>query len=186
MSKGGQVRVVAGSAGGLWIRLPKGFTSRPTQDRVKQAIFSSLGDHVPGAVVLDLYAGSGSLGIEALSRGAAACTLVDRDRSCTDTIMANLAHCRLEGRVVTRPAEAYTIEADLSAFTLVLLDPPYAKNPGDLALDPVARNLSERLSPGTLIVWEHARHSTWGPLPGWSQTRQAHYGETTVTSFIRN
>jgi 16S rRNA (guanine966-N2)-methyltransferase len=84
------VRVIAGSARGRPLKAPPGSTTRPTSDRVREALFSALGGAVPGTAVLDLYAGSGALGIEALSRGAACAVLVERDRRAARTIAENL------------------------------------------------------------------------------------------------
>src|ERR1041385_3689596 len=92
------MRVVAGSAGGIQLEVPK-CGVRPTMDRVKAAIFSSLGDKIIGAHVLDLFAGSGALGIEALSRGAASALFVEQDRQSTTAIENNLAKTRLNGRI---------------------------------------------------------------------------------------
>src|SRR6201993_1046499 len=92
------MRVIAGSAGGVRLAVPK-HGVRPTMDRVKAAIFSSLGEAIIGARVLDLFAGSGALGIEALSRGAASATFVENDRRCAEAIETNLAKTNLEGRV---------------------------------------------------------------------------------------
>src|SRR5216110_2538089 len=92
------MRVIAGSAGGIRLEAPK-TGIRPTMDRVKAAIFSSLGDRVPRARVLDLFAGTGALGIEALSRGAASATFVENDRRAVESIRRNLAQTRLDGRI---------------------------------------------------------------------------------------
>ena len=97
------MRVIAGTAGGIRLDVPKRDV-RPTMDRVKGAIFSSLGDAVIGAHVLDLFAGTGALGIEALSRGAASARFVDHDRRAVAAIEANLARTKFTGRVVQRDA----------------------------------------------------------------------------------
>ena len=95
------MRVIAGSAGGLALQLPK-TDLRPTMDVVKGAIFSSLGDFIVGARVLDLFAGSGALGIEALSRGAASATFVENDRRAVAAIERNLEKTKLTGRRCSR------------------------------------------------------------------------------------
>src|SRR5271163_3056793 len=101
------LRVISGTAGGLHLKSPKRHALRPTQDRIRQVIFSSLAEVVPGARVLDLYAGTGSFGIEALSRGAASATFVEQDKEAVQCIRDNLAHCRLQGEVR---------QADVSTF----------------------------------------------------------------------
>src|SRR5476649_1244256 len=93
------LRVISGTAGGLHLKSPKRHALRPTQDRIRQVIFSSLAEVVPGARVLDLYAGTGSFGIEALSRGAASATFVEQDKEAVQCIRDNLVHCRLQGDV---------------------------------------------------------------------------------------
>lgn len=182
----GKIRVVAGSAGGLWIHVPPNFHSRPTQDRVKQAIFSSLGNAVIDALVLDLFAGSGSLGIEALSRGASSTTFVDESRDCAQTISENLQHCSLQGKVAMLPVEKFLAQASGAPFfDLVLADPPYVK--GDLALHKQAwlGLLAPHVAQGGLLVLEHHFKNSWQEHPDWTLIKQSKYGETTVTSLRR-
>jgi 16S rRNA (guanine966-N2)-methyltransferase len=121
------VRIVAGSRKGHGISAPKGVVTRPTSDRVREAVFSIIGP-VEGARVLDLFAGSGAMGLEALSRGAASCAFVERDRAAARTIQANLEKLRLTGAtVVSRDvAAALRDERERSRhYDLVLVDPPY-------------------------------------------------------------
>jgi len=121
------VRVVAGSRKGHRIDAPKGIVTRPTSDRVREAVFSILGS-LEGARVLDLFAGSGAMGLEALSRGAAGCVFVDSDRRAARVIQSNLEKLRLTGAVVvTRDAvAALRDEREFDRrFDLVLADPPY-------------------------------------------------------------
>ncbi|MFH1066617.1 MAG: 16S rRNA (guanine(966)-N(2))-methyltransferase RsmD [bacterium] len=178
--KAGRVRVVAGSAGGLWISLPPRFSSRPTQDRVKQAIFSSLGDAVIGARVLDLFAGSGSLGIEALSRGAASCVFVESERAYAETIRKNLDHCHLTGRVINQTAETFLKALNDADFTLVFLDPPYLKEAADLGRHPLTELLASRIPSPAVVVWEHDARNTWTPHPAFQTLKQARYGDSSV------
>jgi 16S rRNA (guanine966-N2)-methyltransferase len=118
------VRVVAGTYGGRRLRAPRGTRTRPTSDRVREALFSMLGD-VEGARVLDLYAGSGALGIEALSRGAASAVFVDRDSAAVAAIRRNLEDLGVASAdVVRRDALAFLGGCDAS-FDLVFCDPPY-------------------------------------------------------------
>ena len=140
------LRVVAGAYGGRRLKTPPGGATRPTADRVREALFSILGPAVSGARVLDLFAGSGALGIEALSRGAASATFVERDPRAAATIRANLTSVGAEGEVVTRDALSWLADPPAAvAFDLVLLDPPY-----DSARR-LARSLSGRL-PGVLAA----------------------------------
>jgi 16S rRNA (guanine966-N2)-methyltransferase len=121
------VRIVAGSRRGHRIEAPKGVVTRPTGDRVREAVFSILGS-VEGARALDLFAGSGALGLEALSRGATSCVFVERDREAVRVIQANLAKLRLTGAVVVArdATTALREERDRGRrYDLVLADPPY-------------------------------------------------------------
>ena len=117
------MRVIAGSYGGRRLQTPAGLDTRPTSDRVREALFSMLGD-VGGARVLDLYAGSGALGIEALSRGAASAVFVERDAQAVAAIERNLAAVGVEAVVVRQDALRYLAGAD-GPFDLVFCDPPY-------------------------------------------------------------
>jgi 16S rRNA (guanine966-N2)-methyltransferase len=120
------MRVIAGTHGGRELIAPKGRATRPTSDRVREALFSILGD-IAGARVLDLFAGSGALGIEALSRGAGTATLVDSAASAIAAIRRNLDGLGLEAEVVRQPAARFLQAAsrDARQYDLVFLDPPY-------------------------------------------------------------
>lgn len=175
------LRVIAGTAGGRKLIAPKG-GARPTQDRVKEALFSSLGDRVVDATVLDLYAGSGSLAIEALSRGAARAVLVDDDRAAIAAIRANLDTVGLthQATVHQRTADAYArASAPGGPFDLVLLDPPY-----DLPSPAVAELLAalaaaRAVAPGARVVIERGRGGDPIALPaGWDVLRERTYGDT--------
>ena len=121
------MRIVAGSKKGHRIAAPKGVVTRPTGDRVREAAFSLVGP-VAGAAVLDLFAGSGAMGLEALSRGAAGCVFVERDREATRVIQSNLAKLRLTGAVVANRSVDAVLRDESSRgrrYDLVLADPPY-------------------------------------------------------------
>jgi 16S rRNA (guanine966-N2)-methyltransferase len=121
------MRIVAGSRKGHRIAAPKGVVTRPTSDRVREALFSIVGT-VEGAVVVDLFAGSGALGLEALSRGARSCLFVERDRAAARVIRANLEKLRLTGATVVDRDVAGTLRDERERgrrYDLVLADPPY-------------------------------------------------------------
>jgi len=118
------MRVIAGELGGRRLRAPRGRGTRPTSDRTREAIFSILGD-VRGARVLDLFAGSGALAIEALSRGAAQAVLVDRDRSAIRVMLDNVGQLELGMRAIVTRADVRD-ELPAGEFDLVFVDPPYA------------------------------------------------------------
>ncbi len=140
------MRVVAGEFKGRRLHAPKGQRTRPTADRVREALFSILGP-VEGLQMLDLFAGSGALGIEALSRGAASATFVDSDPRAVAAIERNLAAIGIDARVHKRDALAFLADSD-ERYDLVLIDPPYS------SAGRLAGPLSERL-PG--VVTENAR-----------------------------
>lgn len=178
-------RVVAGTAGGLFLKVPRGFVSRPTQDRVKQALFSSLGSRVPGARVLDLCAGTGSLGIEALSRGATSCVFVEQDAAAVAAIRDNLVYCGLGGEVRRESVERYLENAPAASFDLILLDPPYVKEAINLAASPWLEGLARVLHPDGLLVWEHHARNQWhSPFP-FALIKTLRHGETAL-SFLHH
>ena len=181
------MRIVAGTAGGLEIATPK-TDLRPTMDRVRGAIFSSLGEFIVGARVLDLFAGSGGLGIEALSRGAAAAVFVENDRRATAVIEKNLAHTRLTGTIHTLDIFSYLDRlAGAAAFDAILADPPYAKQPGERDFAPEllrSESLRRALKPGGLFILEHLPHAALDLAPAWELVRAKRYGATAV-AFLR-
>ena len=164
------MRVVSGIAGGRKLQAPAGRDIRPTSDRVREAIFSSLEsmDAVRGATVLDLFCGSGALGIEALSRGAAAATFVDNESAAIAAVRANLASLGLEGGEVVRADAVRWLEGG-AAFDLALVDPPYSFNGWD--------NVFSRLCT-KLVVAESDRDLDIPP--NWSIVRRKRYGGTVV------
>lgn len=171
-------RIVAGTAGGRQLAVPKRGT-RPTSDRVREALFSAVEAalDLEGARVLDLYAGSGALGLEALSRGAATAVLVESDASAVAVLRKNIAAVGLPG-AVARPGRVAAVLAEPPGepFDLVLADPPYALDPNpDLA----ALAANGWLAPGALVIVERARRS--GP-PDWPSPlvpgRIRRYGDT--------
>jgi 16S rRNA (guanine966-N2)-methyltransferase len=151
------MRIITGSAGGIPITVPR-TVLRPTADRVREAVFSILGDRVEGASVLDLFAGSGSYGLECLSRGARRAVFVEADRSSCQVISQNLAKARLSGGAVAgSPVEAWLRRAPAERFDLIFADPPYAKQRGDRDWNAFLLGSAEPqalLAPGGLFVLE--------------------------------
>ena len=178
------LRVISGTAGGLHLKSPKRHALRPTQDRIRQVIFSSLAEHVPGARVLDLFAGTGSFGIEALSRGAAAATFVEQDAEAVQCIRDNLAHCHLQGDVREADALIYLEKPPAERFHLIFADPPYVKSRGDLDDNPLLAQLIPFLEPNGLFVWEHYAGQRLQNAGFWEVIRHRDYGETGLT-FLR-
>lgn len=175
------MRVIAGAAKGRPLRAPAGERTRPTADRVKEAWFSSLQGVLPGAHVLDLFAGSGQLGLEALSRGAAAVTLVERDRRALQAVRANVVAVDLPGARVVAGDVAGVLAGPLddAPFDVVVADPPYGL--GDADLTAVLAAVVRHLAPAAVVTVERARRS--GP-PVWpadlGDTDARRYGDTTL------
>lgn len=182
------MRVIAGQARGRRLAVPPGTTVRPTADRVREALFSSLAARVPGARVLDAYAGSGALGVEALSRGAAWATFVERDARATRTVETNLERTGLTARatVVRATVARFCAEPRGGPFDLVLADPPYALAVGTVFERLAALHAAGGLAPGALVVVERDRRrldpgAAAPPFlaPGGSRT----YGDTVLLSY---
>lgn len=184
------MRVIAGSAGGRRLEAPAGTAVRPTADRVREALFSSLGAAVAGATVLDLFAGSGALGIEALSRGAAHAVLVERDRRAAVAVARNLARTGLDGRatLVRTDATAYVRHPRGGPFDIVLLDPPYEHPTPDLYALVTALAETGGLAPDATVVVERDRRDQTGdaePPSLLGLDRRRVYGDT-VLLYLRS
>jgi 16S rRNA (guanine966-N2)-methyltransferase len=151
------MRVIAGTARGRRLKAPPGRGTRPTSDRVREALFSSLRDETPQAVVLDLYAGTGAVGIEALSRGAARAVFVENDPRALAAIRDNLASAGVADRadVVRSDAAAFVARPRGGPFTIVYCDPPYAE-PLDAVLA-LLGDLEPHLAPDATVVIERER-----------------------------
>jgi len=177
------MRIVAGEWGGRTLRAPPGGRTRPTADRVREALFSILGP-IDDLRVLDLFAGSGALGIEALSRGAAQATFVERDRAAADVVRRNLADVGAGERatIVMRDAIAWLKGTrGNEAFDLVLLDPPY--DSADRLGGPLTEHLPGVLAPDAVIVSESDKRS---PLElGLPRADERTYGDTRIVIHRR-
>jgi 16S rRNA (guanine966-N2)-methyltransferase len=173
------MRVIAGSARGVPLRAPKDRGTRPITDRVKETLFAILGDRVPDARVLDLYAGSGAIGIEALSRGARSVDFVEHGRAAVDAIRANLAAARLadEARMHTADVEAYLGRTADGPWDLVVLDPPYEVR----AIVAPLRATVPHLAPGAMVVVKHFWRTELPEVHGLAVARQRRFGETMLT-----
>jgi 16S rRNA (guanine966-N2)-methyltransferase len=181
------MRLISGSSGGIPLEVPKSVT-RPTQDRVRQAIFNMLGpESVPEAQVLDLFAGSGALGLECLSRGAAGAWFLEQDRAACQVIQRNLAKTRLTAGATVRQLEVLKGLSQLRAsgqrFHLIFADPPYAHHPQDtdfcaqLLAHP---DLPGLLEPGGALILESlAQRPMTIPAP-WQVLREREYGSTRI------
>jgi 16S rRNA (guanine966-N2)-methyltransferase len=153
---------------------------RPTSDRVRENLFNILRSHGqpgPDTRVLDLFAGTGALGLEALSRGAAHATFVDTGRAALTLIRANIAKCRRQDDTTVLAADALKLPAATHPATLVFLDPPYGKGLGEAAL--TAARAAGWIAPGAVIVWEEA--TAQNPPAGFAPLDQRRYGSTWIT-----
>ena len=180
------MRIIGGQWGGLHLAEvgagdPKAHL-RPTSDRVREAIFNLLingrhGDLVTGRVVLDLFAGTGALGLEAVSRGAISATLVENGRTAQSLIGQNIAKMRVQGQVSLVQRDATKLPTATAPFTLIFLDPPYGKALGEAALQ--SAKAQGWIAPDAVLVWEEGTPPT--PPQGFALIDQRRYGDTWVT-----
>jgi len=180
------MRIIGGSRRGLRLaEVGEGDAAahlRPTSDRVREAIFNLLinahGNPVTGARVLDLFAGTGALGLEALSRGAAEAVFVDHGAKALALLKANIAKMTAEGETRILRQDATRLGPNPGApFTLIFLDPPYGKAMGEAALTVAQKG--GWIAPDAMVVWEEGTTPT--PPEGWQRLDQRRYGDTFVT-----
>lgn len=178
------MRIIAGIARGMVLAVPRGGPTRPTSDRVREALFSSLGARVVGATVLDLFAGTGALGLEAASRGARSVTFVEQARGALAALEKNVAAFR---RVAAAGCPLEVIRGDVERvmvpgnFALILADPPYEYEPVRV-LD-LVRQGGWLAAEGRLIL-ESARRCVWVLPSGWFREREAVYGDTRLSTLL--
>ncbi len=180
------MRIISGTAGGLALEVPKTVT-RPTQDRVRQAVFSMLGELVPGAHVLDLFAGTGAIALECLSRGATSAMMVDENKGACDVIRRNIAKTKLTGGLV-RQSDVFKVLPQLRTegkqFDLIFADPPYTHCDADT--DFVAQLLADEALPALLhaeshlILESHHFNRETKSWPGWEVLTDRNYGSTRI------
>ncbi|WP_193213990.1 16S rRNA (guanine(966)-N(2))-methyltransferase RsmD [Luteolibacter marinus] len=179
------MRIIAGKAGRLAIKVPKAVT-RPTTDFVRQAIFSILGPRIEDARVLDLFSGSGAIGLESLSRGAASCVMVDEHRQAEMVIRENLAKARLEGGKVVRADVHAWVARDTGHYDLIFADPPYAKHVGDRdhLRDLMGKpHLRERLADGGYLIAECSASTRSPEAEGWQLEDRREYGSSAILLY---
>lgn len=188
------MRIISGKARGLRIQPPSGKGVRPTADRVKESLFSMLGP-VVDLTVIDLFAGTGALGLEALSRGAREVVFIENNRRHMRLLQANLARLRKSlgdesGRADVICMSAQRVPSALArlqhAVDIVLADPPYRPAPGAFgAQDLLCSEAFSSWAGDALLVLEHASDFTWPPASRWRMLKHRTYGNTTLT-FCRN
>jgi len=177
------MRVITGKARGIQLKTPEGMHTRPTTDRVKEALFSIIQFEIPGANVLDLFGGTGQLGIEALSRGAGRAVFVDEREDACKLIRENLKRTKLEGSAgVIRSDYLSYLKSCKETFQIILLDPPYA----EVFLENSLKMITEIdiLQTGGIIVAERpvGKDLPW-EFPGFSRSRDYKYGKTLLTIY---
>jgi 16S rRNA (guanine966-N2)-methyltransferase len=182
------MRISAGEHRGRRLSSPKGSKTRPTSDLLRQAIFNVLGPAIRGVRVLDLFAGTGALGLEALSRGAAAATFVERDRRALSSLHANIREMDFTSRARVLAGDVLAVLSQLNAageqFDCVLVDPPYASDLGPRALEVLAPGLI--LSENAVLVLQAFHKSEFPERVGvLSQFWHRRYGESRVTVYHR-
>ena len=180
------MRIISGTSKGKKLRALRGQAIRPTSDRAKESIFNILSEEVEGKHVLDLFAGTGNLGIEALSRGAIRAVFVEKEKSAIDVIKNNLSHCGFNDR-------SHVVRGDVErairhlyrkgeSFDLIFMDPPYRKGLVQKTLNILCTQPVHREN--SILIVEHDRRETLSePTEGWTVARQRPFGDT-VVSFI--
>lgn len=179
------MRIIAGKAGRIAIKVPAA-VARPTTDFVRQAVYSILGGTIDGAAVLDLFAGSGALGLEGLSRGAASCVFTDANRQACTVIAENLAKAKLTGGTIVKAEAATFLKRDAASYDLIFSDPPYWKHPGDpdhirTLLD--AGLITPRLKPGGWFIAEVSCHYRPPEDSGFTLADRREYGSSAVLFY---
>lgn len=176
------MRVIAGVAGGVPLRVPRDRATRPITDRVKETLFGIVGERVLDARVLDLYAGSGAVGIEALSRGAAHATFVEHARDAVAVIRANLEKTRLAGEASVHAEDVlkFLLRGGDDRYDLAVLDPPYAER----AILAPLRGLVPLVAPGATVVVKHFWRTDVPEVAGLAPVRVRRFGETSLTFLV--
>lgn len=177
------MRVITGKARGVVLKTPDGMATRPTADRVKEALFSIIQFDIPGANVLDLFGGTGQLGVEALSRGAKSAVFVDEREDACQLIKENLKRTKMEnlGKVIRSDYKAF-IKNTGEKFDIILLDPPYA----EIFLENSLKMITEIdiLQSGGIIVTERpfGKELPWS-FEGYTRSKDYKYGKTLLTLY---
>ena len=180
------MRVITGKARGISLKTPDGMATRPTADRVKEALFSIIQFDIPGAKVLDLFGGTGQLGIEALSRGAKSVVFVDEREDACKLIRENLKRTHLESDArVIRSDYLQFLKNCKDSFDIILLDPPYA----EVFLENSLKMITEIdiLQSGGIIVTERPVEKEFSAdFPGFTRSKDYKYAKTVLTIYRKD
>lgn len=176
------MRVITGTARGKRLKEPSNYDIRPTTDKVKESIFNIIQFDIEGRRILDLFAGTGQLGIECLSRGARSATFVDQSREAVSIVKENLKSCGFEGRVINDDSIAFLNRGE--KFDIILIDPPYATNLAEKALEII--NSVDILAEGGIIVCESSREKTLPELKApYFKKKEYNYGKVRLTTYSK-
>lgn len=175
------MRIISGSAKGRKLKTLRGADIRPTQDKVRGAIFNMLGGAVIGASVLDLFSGTGALGIEALSRGAQGAVFVDNDMRCIKIIKDNLENCGFSAKVVRGDVYRIINKLDKHSFNIVFADPPYEKNLARILLSQLDK--SSIIKNFCFVIIEHSKRDFVEEPSQWRKIQEKKYGDTVVSVY---
>ena len=176
------MRVITGIARGKKLKEPSNYDIRPTTDKVKESIFNIIQFDIEGRKVLDLFAGTGQLGIECLSRGAKEVTFVDQSKEAISIIKSNLKTCGLEGRVVQDDSIAFLKRG--GRFDVIIIDPPYATELINTALSVI--NSVDILSEGGIIVCESSREKELPAMQSpYFMKKTYNYGKVKITTYVK-
>ena len=182
------MRIIAGAAKGRRLEAPPGLATRPMTDRAREGIFSALAARLPGADVIDLYAGTGSLGLEALSRGAASAVFVEKDRRALEALRRNLAAAGLGGEAAAGGAARFlagqTARGLRGIYDLAFVDPPY-EAPG-AAVEAVLEGLAPLLRAGGAALVHRRADAPRPEMPGFSPEREYAYGTARIWRYERD
>jgi 16S rRNA (guanine(966)-N(2))-methyltransferase RsmD len=180
------LRVIAGSARGHKLKAPEGMETRPTTDRIKETLFNMIAYELPGCNFLDLYSGSGGIGIEALSRGADKAVFVDESNVCKKIIEENLVHTKLNAKAVIYQKEVKTVLDQLGQtnekFDIVFMDPPYGKQLIEETLEKIKKN--DLLTSEGFVIVERATNKSMPEIKDMVLWKEKKYKTTTMT-FLR-
>lgn len=179
-------RIISGLAKGIILETPPGMKTRPTSDRAKEALFSILGSVFEGKNVLDLYSGTGSLGIEALSRGAKNCIFIDRNKKAAQTINNNLNKCRLMGSAHVLSMDVNkaldTVKVNGIRFSCIFMDPPYDRNLLNRTIEKISENdIIEKK--GILVVEHSGLETPPGEIAGFLRRDRRSYGAVNFSFY---
>ena len=180
------MRVITGKARGVTLKTPEGLQTRPTTDRVKEALFSIINFDIPGAKVLDLFGGTGQLGIEALSRGAKRAVFVDHQQKACELIKENLRRTKFTQQAsVVRGDYLEYLKRTREKFDIILLDPPYAEIFLENALNCIAE-IDILRDNGIIVTERPVEKALEVRMPGFTRSRDYKYGKTLITLYRRS